>query len=203
MINDKLLTVSEVGSLLNLNKISVRKIPIENLPVIYTTGKHRRYKESDVRTYMKIENPIINKIDKGCAIYARVSSNEQKTNGDLERQKNRLIKYCIDNKLKIVNIYEEVGSGMNDNRQKLHKLFSQVINKEIDTIICEHKDRLTRFNYKIYERFANSYDVQIIHVENVLPKSFETEIVEDMISLMASFSAKVYSQRGRKNKEKK
>ncbi len=32
-------------------------------------------------------------------------------------------------------------------------------------------------------------------IDDVLPKSYEAELVEDMVSLMASFSAKVYGKR--------
>ncbi len=32
-------------------------------------------------------------------------------------------------------------------------------------------------------------------MESVLPKSYEAELVEDILSLMASFSAKIYGKR--------
>jgi len=39
--------------------------------------------------------------------------------------------------------------------------------------------------------------------EDVLPKSYEAELVEDMVSLMASFSAKVYGKRSAENRKRK
>lgn len=202
MLNDRLLDVSEAADILGMAKITVRRLSPTVLPVQYTEGGHRRYKESDVKRYMNIADTKEEK-ELGVAIYCRVSSNEQKTKGDLERQKDRLVKHCVEKGYKIVSIYEEVGSGMNDNRKKLHSLFQQVVNGELKAVICEHKDRLTRFNYKMYEFFFNSYGVEIIHVEEVLSKSFENELCEDMISLMASFSAKVYSKRSSKNRKKR
>jgi putative resolvase len=202
MVNDRLLNVTEVSDILGMTKITVRRLFIDVLPVQYTDGGHRRYKESDVKKYMNIVDTEEKK-DLGVSIYCRVSSNEQKTKGDLERQKDRLVKYCVDKGYKIVSIYEEVGSGMNDNRKKLHSLFQQVVDGELMAVVCEHKDRLTRFNYKMYEFFFNSYGVEIIHVEEVLSKSFENELCEDMISLMASFSAKIYSKRSSKNRKKR
>jgi predicted HAD superfamily phosphohydrolase len=40
-------------------------------------------------------------------------------------------------------------------------------------------------------------------LEDVLPKSYESELVEDMVSLMSSFSARVYGKRSAENKRKK
>jgi predicted site-specific integrase-resolvase len=44
--------------------------------------------------------------------------------------------------------------------------------------------------------------VKIEMVEDVLGKSYESELVEDILSLMASFSAKIYGRRSHKNRQK-
>jgi predicted site-specific integrase-resolvase len=44
-------------------------------------------------------------------VYARVSSHDQKTKGDLDRQKARLLEYCALMKYDIEYVYDEVGSG--------------------------------------------------------------------------------------------
>jgi len=136
-------------------------------------------------------------------VYCRVSSNEQKQKGDLDRQKLRVLEYCSKKEYVVKYLFDEVGSGMNDNRSKLHKLFELVINKQISKVVVEHKDRLTRFNFFIYKTFFNSYGVEIEFVEEVLSKSYENELVEDMLSLLSSFSAKIYSKRGTENRKKR
>lgn len=40
-----------------------------------------------------------------------------------------------------------------------------------------------------------SHGVEIEWVEESLPKSYEYELVEDLISIMSSFSAKIYGRR--------
>jgi predicted site-specific integrase-resolvase len=45
--------------------------------------------------------------------------------------------------------------------------------------------------------------VRIEKVEEVMSKSFENELVEDILSLMASFSAKIYGRRSSQNRKKK
>jgi len=103
----------------------------------------------------------------------------------------------------IVSIISEVASGMNDKRPKLHKMMDLAINKQIDIVLIEHKDRLTRFMFDYLVKFFESHGVNVIWTEEVLGKSYEQELVEDILSLMASFSAKIYSRRAAKNRKKK
>ena len=51
------------------------------------------------------------------AIYARVSSSENKSN--LETQKQRLLDYCAAKGYKVDFVVTEIGSGLNDTRPKL------------------------------------------------------------------------------------
>ena len=87
-------------------------------------------------------------------------------------------------------------------RPKLHKIMEMAVRKEIDIILIEHKDRLTRFMFDYLVKFFKSHNVQIIWTNEVLGKSYEQELVEDILSLMASFSAKIYSKRAVKNRKR-
>ena len=103
----------------------------------------------------------------------------------------------------IVQTFEECSSGMNDNRPKLKILIEAARKGAFTKLVIEHKDRLTRFNFKMYEFFFNQLGIEVVCVESVLPKSFEAELVEDILTLMASFSAKIYGKRSHKNKKRK
>ena len=136
--------------------------------------------------------------------YSRVSSHEQKQKGDLERQNGRVIAYCVKKKYQVVKSYEEVGSGMCDTRPKLHQVFKMIENKEVDKVIVEHKDRLTRFNFNFLAAFFASHSVEVEWTEEVLGnKRYEDELVEDMLTLMLSFSNKIYGKRSAENRKKK
>lgn len=137
------------------------------------------------------------------AAYCRVSSHEQKAKGDLERQKGRVLTHCVTKKYNVTYVFEEVGSGMTDTRVKMLRLFDLAIKGEIGRVVVEHKDRLARFNFNIFQRFFESHGVTVEWIDNVLPKSYEAELVEDMVSLMASFSAKVYGKRSAENRKRK
>ncbi len=164
-----------------------------------TTGGHRRYRESDIET---LQGLIREEIRDAVAIYCRVSSHEQKQKGDLERQKLRILEFCAKNKYRVEHIFEEVASGMSESRPKLQRLFVLVSQRKISRVVVEHKDRLTRFLFGVFSRFFESYGVTIEWCEDVLPKSYEAEFVEDMLSLLASLSAQIYGKRSAERRKK-
>ena len=201
-MEEKLLTPEQVCSALNVSIQTLRLWDESGkLPAIRTPGQHRRYRESDIYRFIGIKKEQ-NNTELPVAIYSRVSSQEQKTKGDLDRQKARLLDYCVAKKYKVEYIFTEVGSGMSDSRPKLLQLFKLVVEKKISVALIEHRDRLGRFNYKIYEYFFNSYGVRIEYMEETLPKTNDAELVEDMLSLMASFSAKIYGRSAERSQKK-
>ena len=204
---NNLIDISQAAQMLGVDITTLRYWDkTDKLKPQRTMGGHRRYLLSDIKKLQGIkveptpENTgSLNQV----AIYARVSSHEQKQKGDLERQKGRLLEYCVKKKYEIRHIFEEVGSGMSDTRSRLNRLCDVSEKKEISKVIVEHKDRLTRFNYRLYERYFKSLGVEVIIVEETLPKSYEAELVEDIMSLVASSSSKVYGKRSAENRRKK
>lgn len=196
---EKLISIKEAANMLGISHWSLRRYNEEDIKPIHTKGGHRRYKLSDI---LKLQGVIEQEKEQSVALYCRVSTGDQKKKGDLTRQKERLVDYCVQNKLKIEYIFEEVGSGLNDKRKKLRKLFELVSKNKISKVVIEHKDRLTRFNYNVFEFFINSYGVTVDCVESVLPQSFENELVTDILTIMSSYSAKIYGRRSHKNKKK-
>lgn len=83
------------------------------------------------------------------------------------------------------------------------KFLDKLVEGTIKKVVVEHSDRLTRFNYKLVELLFTSHGVQVECIEEVLGKSFEDELVKDMLTLMASFSAKIYGKRSHQNRKKK
>lgn len=198
---EKLINISKVAELLGVSKNTLR-IWDENgrLKPIRTKGGHRRYKLSEIQILQEDNDMVVNQ---NCVvIYCRVSSHDQKKKGDLERQKGRLLEYCVGKEYNINYVLEDVSSGMKGRRTQLNKLYNLVINRKINRVIVEHKDRLTRFLFEVFEVFFNSYNVEIEYISETLTKSNETELVEDILSLMASFSGRIYGQRSAKIRNK-
>jgi putative resolvase len=92
----------------------------------------------------------------------------------------------------------EIGSGVNDNRKKLTKLLKS---DNWGTLIVEHKDRLTRFGFNYIEILLNK-EGRKIEVVN-LAEDEKSDLVQDLISIIYSFSAKIYGlRRSKRNTEK-
>jgi predicted site-specific integrase-resolvase len=129
------------------------------------------------------------------AIYARVSSNQNRAN--LDTQVTRLKEYSMARGYQIVEVVKEVGSGVNDNRKKLKKLLES---DSWGTLIVEHKDRLTRFGFDYIEIFLNK-EGRKIEVVN-LAEDEKSDLMQDLVSIIYSFSAKMYGLRRSKRKTK-
>lgn len=175
---------------------------------VYRSGKsgNRRWDEDDLRRYLgeKVDEPEVEtKNGTRVVIYCRVSTSDQKSHGDLDRQKLRLMEYCVGKKYSVVEIFEEVGSGLNDNRKKLLRMMRLAAEHKFDKVVIEHYDRLTRFNYNLLVEYFRSHGVDVEYTESVLSESFEADLVKDMLSLLAVFSAKLYSRRGKENRKKR
>lgn len=205
MTDKNILSISEAASLLGVSDETLRNWERDGkLTPFHTEGGHRRYYKTDIE---KLAGTYIEpaKVSAGnrVGIYCRVSSHEQKQKGDLERQVGRMTTEALKRGYSIVSVFDEVGSGMNDNRKKLQKLFELVEKKEIDIVLVEHKDRLSRFCFNYLVSYFNSYGVKIEIAEITIGRAYEQELVEDILSLMASFSAKVYGRRSSQNRKKK
>ena len=195
---DKLISLKETCNILGVKEWTLRRYPENILPVHRTPKGHRRYLLSDVMGLLG-KQLTENKI--GVAIYCRVSSQDQKSHGDLDRQKCRVLEYCAKNKYEVLYILDEVGSGLNDNRKKFHNLLDLITERKINKIVVEHKDRLTRFNFEIIRKLAKGFNVDIEIIDIELNKTFEEELVSDIVSLMASFSARLYGKRSSRNRK--
>lgn len=141
------------------------------------------------------ENPIVNTPSK-IALYARVSPSENKT--DLDSQLERLRQYATAKGYQIDKEVKEIASGLNDQRPKLISLLKD---QEIGLIIVEHKDRLTRFGFNYIEQLL-SIQNRKIEVINLVADD-KDRILEDLVSIITSFTAKIYGQRRNKRKTQK
>jgi len=161
-----------------------------------TPGGHRRYDIDDIEKFIGnsiTENP--NTLQ-NAFIYCRVSTKKQQESGKLIRQKERLVNYCNEKNYQIINIYEEIASGLNDNRRELKKMFRHL--DEVDKIVIEYSDRLARFGYSYLAEFAKAFNVEIEVIERSENLKPNEEMVNDLVSIVTCFSARLYGARGGK-----
>jgi len=98
--------------------------------------------------------------DRKDVIYARVSSLKQKQNGDLDRQ----ITFILESQHDLVNpiVLSEIGNGWDDEREKLLKLITLVLENKISRVFITQKDRLTRFGFNYFKTICDFHNVEII-----------------------------------------
>jgi len=138
------------------------------------------------------ESAIPNQI----VIYSRVSSSENKDN--LEKQAERLENYASAKGYKIYKTIKEIGSGLNDKRQKLQQILED---DNWNILIVEHKDRLTRFGFNYLDLLLKKQG-KTIEVINE-SKEEKEDLMDDFVSVITSFCARLYGQRRNKRKTEK
>jgi putative resolvase len=126
-------------------------------------------------------------------IYTRVSAAENKHN--LEEQARRLRDYCAAKGYRVTAVVKEIGSGVNDKRPKLMKLLKD---PTVGLIVVEHKDRLTRFGYNYIEQLlaVQGRKIEVIN----LAEDGKEDLIQDFVSIVTSFRARLYGQRRSKRK---
>lgn len=202
-INKNYYTTGEVADLFQVSTKTIQKWDNKGILKFERSPTNRRVlpKETLIE-YLKSKNMFYEDetLSKRDVIYARVSSYGQQKQGDLDRQ----VDYILSNRddLKNVLILKELGSGLNSKRKKLLKLLDMILNDEVNRIFITYKERLTRFGFEYIESICNHHNVEIVIMQlDEDNKSVEQELEEDIMSLLASFSGKLYGLRSHKNKK--
>ena len=152
----------------------------------------------DIDSVLNNSDMVDNRLN---VIYARVSNTKQ--HNDLLNQIELVKSYCITNGIKISKVYQDIASGMNENRKDFNILINDVISGKIKNIYISFKDRLTRFGFDYFKNLFQKYNVNIVILDELEEsnKTFQDELTEDLISIIHHFSMKLYSNRRKKLKE--
>jgi len=147
----------------------------------------------DTGTILVMEDVPARHAPTNVAVYARVSSAENRSN--LDSQAERLVAYSAACGYQVAKVVKEVGSGINDARPKFLALLSD---QSIGTIVVEHKDRATRFGFRYLETLLKTQG-RSIEVVNMAENSTEHSLA-DLTAIIYSFCARLYGQRRAKRK---
>jgi len=174
---------------------------------VRTAGGHRRFSHCELlklltpHTRRKTGLPDVKSgFKKRCAIYGRVSTHKQKKRGDLTAQLKVLEKYAYEKNFELVKGYHDLGSGLNTNRKGLWRLIQDAKKGVFSHLVINYKDRLTRFGFTYLEQYLKEFGVEIITLNALGDKHPESELVEDLVAIIQSFTGKLYGLRSHKNK---
>lgn len=132
-------------------------------------------------------------------VYARVSTAKRKT--DLDNQEKMLIDYCNRNGIKVSKSYKDVASGMNFDRKQFKILLDEILNFKVGKLYMMNKDRLSHISFDMFKRLFSEFGCEIVVVNDAEDNADETEIFEELISMLHCFSMRMCSRRRKRKLE--
>lgn len=104
-------------------------------------------------------------------------------------------------------IIKDKASGLNENRKGLKKLLAMIAKNPADSsekikVCVTNKDRLSRFGVGYIEIFAPLHNTEIVILDSDDTKEPYESLLQDFMSLLASFSGKFYCLRGWEQQKK-
>ena len=156
---------------------------------------HRHFDESDVRRMMGGAPKT-----RLTVVYCRVSSSGQKD--DLASQVDAMEQYCLGAGVAVDEWVQEIGGGMNFKRKQFLNILDRIQRGEIEKLLVAHKDRLARFGFDLFHHIAaeNGCEIIIVNQDSLSPQQ---EMVEDLMSIVHTFSCRLYGMRKYKAEIKK
>lgn len=160
-----------------------------------TPGGQRNITPEQLKQY-KINKGLQRKeTDRKIAFYIRSSSGNKEL---LQAQITELEQHYG----KAEKIYKDSASGLNENRKGLQQLLKDVEQSKYDAVCVTYQDRLTRFGFSYLEHIIKRTGTELIVLHEKKKYSLEQELMEDFMSLIASFSGRFYRIRGKKQQLK-
>lgn len=175
----------------------------KELGIHYNTA-YRLFKRGQIKGYQLptgtviIEEPVEKTVasdpaGQQVAVYARVSSPENKKN--LDTQAERLITWCNAQGWSVAKVVKECGSGINDQRPKFLALLS---NPQMQRIVVEHKDRASRFGVAYIQTLLALQGRELVIVNAA--DTAQDDLMGDFVAIITSFAARLYGRRRAKRK---
>ena len=162
-----------------------------------TPGNQRYYTDEDLRCIFNSEKA---RTPRKTVVYCRVSSSGQK--GDLTSQVKAMETYCLGAGIAVDEWLNEIGGGLNFKRKVFLKLMKSIRMGEVEHLLVAHKDRLARFAFELIEELASWYEckITVVNQESLSPQQ---EMVEDLMSIIHTFSCRLYGLRNYKKQIRK
>ena len=190
----KMLRVHVAARELGLHPLTVRRWIKQGKLQAVRVGLEARIPRTEIERFLgKTDERLL-------VLYGRVSGHGQKA--DLERQLERLQAWAQTERAgRRVLVLSDIGSGISTTRKQLQRLLHLVVKDEVAEIAITYPDRLTRFGQDYLNVLFESFGVTLTVLEPDETRTPEADLTRDMLSLIASFSGRLYGMRSRKQKE--
>jgi len=178
-------------------------------PIHRTLGNHRRLEARAVYAYAYGDDEFEQGDSQGRLVgIIRVSSRSQsKTVGSsdkssLDHQRERIVAYCLEKYGREPDeIIESVGSGLNFDRPEFLGMIKRVVSGDLRgaTIVATDFTRICRFGIRLVEFLFELGGVEIEYsMDEREAKSLNESLVDDVLSILQHFCARVSGNKARK-----
>ncbi len=184
----------EVMEVLRISRSTLRRLRKEG-KIKWIMLPNRRYEYDEESIYKYLLESMGKPPQRKTVIYARVSTQKQKQ--DLINQIEFAKNFCIAKGWRIDGIYKDIASALNfDARKDFQALLNEVLSYRIEKIVITYRDRLTRVGFNFFENLFSRFGTQIFVINDYTSERKDgEEIIEEIITLLHSFSMKFYSNR--------
>ena len=131
--------------------------------------------------------------EKKGVVYARVSTRKQAA--FLQNQIDRLKAKYPEHE-----VISDVASGLNFRRKGFRKLLERCMSGGVSEVCVAHKDRLCRFAFDLVQQVLRKHDTRIVVEEQRDGATAESELGDDIISIVTVFGARLHGARGGRRK---
>lgn len=186
----QLLRTKAAGAYIGVSSQTMRKYANNGRVPYVTVGGQMRFDTTDLDFFLIGSKPRVE------AHYVRVSgSTGQETS--IGAQKQMLSDAALG---EVYKTYVDKGSGLNTKRPRLQQMLRDAATGKFNVVVVTHQDRLTRFGFDYLQDLLHCYGVSV-EVLDTTTKNDTEELLDDFMSLVASFSGRMYGMRSREHKK--
>ena len=178
---------------LNLLQITRKTLHVyaHNGKIRYRVLPNGYYDYNDEDVYKLLNRDV----KRRTVIYARVSTSKQKD--DLQNQIEQLKQWCFMNGYTINAIYPDIASGISfEKRKGFFEMLDEIINYRVEKVVITYKDRLSRVGFDLFKTLFEKFGTEIVVISEVGNTKLDSkEVFDDIVSMLHSYSMKMYSKR--------
>ena len=150
-------------------------------------GKINFYLNSGGQRHYDVDSYLRGKADPETICYCRVSSPKQR--GDLQRQIAQMREL-----FPTARIVTDIAGGLNWKRKGLVSILERLHHGDKLQVVVAHRDRLARFGFELIQWLVEQNGGSIL-VLNQPDASPESELTEDLLSILHTFSCRLHGLR--------
>ena len=194
------LTIGQASRQFNLHPNTLRFYCQQGLiEHTFTLGGHRRLNRLSLEKKLGLVNENTTKGNRKVAIYVRVSSQQQKSEGGLKRQEEKLIRWVEEKYNQTPLIFTDVASSFG-RRKGLESAVFAMIDGKVSHIIYNDVSRLSRVpsTSSLLEAMADRYGVQLVPVEEEEDQGEINLLVSELANYCQILCARMNARKGAK-----